>query len=204
MKNFFSKLWVYIKKIFNVIVAFFKENIWASVLGVVLAIVVFIMALQGIIKAIDSCGNDSNIENRATVLTSSQLEEKLDNGDTFVLFVGSQNCDHCKLFYKTVNNYMRTTGNEIFYFDTADTTDLGRTKMTAEIEERLLADVEADRGITSLATPTTIYIENGEFKDAIQGAYGMDGGANYLIFCEVIEGKYVGKATYTDKLEAEE
>ena len=102
---------------------------------------------------------------------------------------------------QSLNN--RTTGNEIFYFDTADTTDLGRTKMTAEIEERLLADVESDRGITSLATPTTIYIENGEFKDAIQGAYGMDGGTNYLIFCEVIEGKYVGKATYTDKLETE-
>ena len=203
MKNFFSKLWIYIKKAFNVTVRFVKDNIWASVLGVVRVIVLLIMALQGIIKAIDSCGNDDNIENRATVITSGQLEDKLENGDTFVLFIGSQDCAHCKQFYKTINTYIKSTGNEIFYFDTGDTTDLGRTKMTAELEDRLLSDIETDRGITSLATPTTVYIENGEFKDAIQGAYGMDGGANYLIFCEVIEGKYVGKATYTDKLESE-
>ena len=77
MKNFFIKLWEYIKKGFKVSVQFFKENIWASVLGVILAIVLFIMALQGIIKAIDSCDNDT-IQNRATVVTSSQLEKMFD------------------------------------------------------------------------------------------------------------------------------
>ena len=203
MKNFFSKLWTYIVKGFDITVAFFKENIWASVLAVIMVIVIFIMSLQGIIKAIDSCGNESKVENRATVVTSQQLENKLNNGDTFVLFIGSQDCSHCKQFYATINMYIKSTGKEIFYFDTGDKTDLGRNKMTADLEERLLSDIDADRGITSLATPTTVYIEQGKFKDAIQGAYGMKGGANYLIFCEVIEGQYVGKATYTTKLEEE-
>jgi predicted bacteriocin transport accessory protein len=203
MKKFFSTVWLYIKKGFNVTVRFFKENIWASVLAVILAIVLFIVALQGIIKAIDSC-DDDKIENRATAITSAQLEEKLEAEETFVLFVGSQDCAHCKQFYKTINRYIKDhPDTEIFYFDTNDSTDLGRGKMTIEIEQRLIAEIESDRGITSLATPTTIYIEDGEFKDAIQGAYGMTGGANYLIFCEVIEGKYVGKSTYTTKLETE-
>ena len=196
MKNFFINVWEYTKKAYKLAVNFFKENVWATVLGIIVAIVVFIIAIQGIIKAIDSCGNDSDIENRATVLTSSQLEEKLENGETFVLFIGSQDCDHCKLFYKTVNTYMKSTGNEIFYFDTADTTDLGRTAMVAELEDRLLhemSDQASLREITSLATPTTVYIEDGVFVDAIQGAYGMNGGTNYLLFCEIIEGKLVGK-----------
>ena len=67
----------------------------------------------------------------------------------------------------------------------------------------LLADVPTDRGITSLATPTTVRVEDGVIVDAIQGAYGMTGGTNYLVFCEVIEGEYVGKDSYTTKLKEE-
>ena len=204
MKKFFINLWQYIKKIYAVLARFFKENVWASVLGILVAIVLFIVALQGVIKAIDSCDSKSTIQNRATVLTGSQLEEKLNEGHSFVLFIGSQTCDHCKLFYATINTYIRSTGNEIFYFDTGDMTDPARISVTSDLEERLLNDIPADRGITSLATPTTVRIENGEFVDAIQGAYGMTGGSNYLIFCEVIEGDYVGKSTYTDKLKSEE
>jgi len=202
MKNFFIKMWEYIKKGFRVTVQFFKENIWASILGVILAIVLFVLALQGIIKAIDSCDNDT-IQNRATVVTSSQLEKMFEDGEDFILFIGSQNCGACKSFYKTINTYIKSTGKEIFYFDTDDTTDAGSDRYTLELQDMLLAAIPSDRGITSLATPTTVYVEDGEMKDAIQGAYGMEGGTNYLIFCEVVEGAYVGKDTYTTKLKQE-
>ena len=200
MKNFFIKVWEYIKKAFFVVVRFFKENVWASVLGIIIAIVLFIMALQGVIKAIDSCGDGSKIENRATVVTSKELQAMLDKDGEFILFIGSQNCDHCKLFYETINNYILTTGTEVFYFDTADTTDFGRTAMVSDLEFKLLNEIDPDRGITALATPTTVLIRDGEFVDAIQGAYGMDGGNDYFIFCEVVEGVYENKPTYTNKL----
>jgi predicted bacteriocin transport accessory protein len=200
MKNFFIKVWEYIKKAFFVVVRFFKENVWASVLGIIIAIVLFIMALQGVIKAIDSCGDRSKIENRATVVTSKELQTMLDKDGEFILFIGSQNCDHCKLFYETINNYILTTGTEVFYFDTADTTDFGRTAMVSDLEFKLLNEIDPDRGITALATPTTVLIRDGEFVDAIQGAYGMDGGNDYFIFCEVVEGVYENKPTYTNKL----
>ena len=202
MKNFFIKVWEYIKKAFFVVVRFFKENVWASVLGIIIAIVLFIMALQGVIKAIDSCGDGSKIENRATVVTSKELQAMLDKDGEFILFIGSQNCDHCKLFYETINKYMLTIGKEVFYFDTADTTDFGRTAMVSDLEFKLLNEIDPDRGITALATPTTVLIRDGEFVDAIQGAYGMEGGNDYFIFCEVVEGVYENKPTYTNKLTA--
>ena len=47
------------------------------------------MALQGVIKAIDSCGDGSKIENRATVVTSKELQAMLDKDGEFILFIGS-------------------------------------------------------------------------------------------------------------------
>ena len=203
LKNFFIKVWEYIKKAFNVSVEFLKENIWATVLSVILAIILLIMGLQGIIKAIDSCENET-IQNRATVVTSSQIEKMFDEEKTFVLFIGSQNCSHCKEFYKTINTYIKSTGKEIFYFDVDDTTDPGSDRYTLELQDMILSAIPEDRGIKSLSTPTTIRVEDGVIVDAIQGAYGMEGGTNYLIFCEVIEGAYVGKDTYTNKLQGTE
>ena len=197
LKKFFSKLWSGIKKVTRVVVDFFKENVWAEVLGIVIAILLFILIVQGIVKAIDKCKNTTQDDsvNRSTTITTAELMEKLNNGDTFVLFLGSNTCSHCKEFYKTVNRYI-ASGNTVYYVDLADTSDTTLTKYYSEIEERLLNDIPEDRDITSLATPTTVYVLNGEFADAIQGAYGMDGGSNYVVWCDVVEGNYVGKPVY--------
>lgn len=199
IKNLFSKIWDWIKKFIKVCSNFLRENVWASVLGIVVAILLFILVVQGVVKGIDKCSNassESTIANRATTLTTSEVMEKLNKGHTFVLFLGANTCSHCKEFYKTINTYVKS-GNTVYYVDLADTSDPTLLKYQAEFEERLLDGVPTDRGITSLATPTTIYVKDGEFVDAVQGAYGMEGGANYAIFCDVVEGRYVGKSTYT-------
>lgn len=198
IKNVFSKFWNWIKKVIKVCSNFLKENVWASVLGIVAVILLFILVVQGIVKGIDKCrseNTESSIANRATTLTTSQVMEKLNNGDTFVLFLGANTCAHCKEFYKTINTYVNS-GNTVYYVDLADSSDPTLIKYQSEFEERLLEGVPTDRGITSLATPTTVYVKDGEFVDAVQGAYGMEGGTNYAIFCDVVEGKYVGKPTY--------
>lgn len=198
IKNVFSKFWNWIKKVIKVCSNFLKENVWASVLGIVAVILLFILVVQGIVKGIDKCrseNTESSIANRANTLTTSQVMEKLNNGDTFVLFLGANTCAHCKEFYKTINTYVNS-GNTVYYVDLADSSDPTLIKYQSEFEERLLEGVPTDRGITSLATPTTVYVKDGEFVDAVQGAYGMEGGTNYAIFCDVVEGKYVGKPTY--------
>lgn len=65
------------------------------------------------------------------------------------------------------------------------------------IVEKLTTEIPDDRNITGLATPTTVYVKDGKFADAVVGAYGMKGGEEYAIFCDVVEGKYVGKASHS-------
>ena len=198
IKNFFSKMGKWIKKAWGVCMNFFKENVWAAVLAIVVAILLFILIVQGIVKGIDKLANkeeESSISLRATTLTTSQVMDKLNNGDTFILFIGANTCAHCKEFYKTINTYVNS-GNTVYYVDVADSSDPTLNKYFSELEERLLNDIPSDRNITELATPTTIYVKDGEFADAIQGAYGMEGGSDYATFCDVVEGKYVGKPTY--------
>lgn len=206
IKNFFSKLWSWIKKAWKVTIDFFKENVWASVLAIVAAILLFILLVQGIVKGIDKLSNkdqESSVSLKATTITTSELMTKLKNGESFVLFLGANTCAHCKQFYTTINTYVES-GNTVYYVDVADTSDPTLNKYFDEIEERLVDGVAADRNITELATPTTVYVKDGEFLDAVQGAFGMDGGKDYATFCDVVEGKYVGKPTYTFVASSEE
>lgn len=198
IKAFSAKAWVWIKKAYNITANFLRENVWAAVLGIVVAIFLFILIVQGVVKGIDKWTNkteESSVSLKATTITTSQLMTKLNNNETFVLFIGANTCSHCKQFYKTVNTYV-SSGKTVYYVDVADTSDPTLAKYYPEISERLLEGVPSDRNITELATPTTVYVEKGEFKDAIQGAVGMSGGKDYIVFCDVVEGKYVGKDAY--------
>lgn len=197
--NFFkNKVWVWIKKAYKVCSDFLRENVWASVLAIVIGILLFIVLVQGIVKAIDKCQsekNESTIENRATTITTSQLMDKLNANQSFVLFIGANTCSHCKEFYKTVNTYVKA-GNTVYYVDLADTSDPTLERYYYVLEEKL-KPIAKDRNITDLSTPLSVYVENGVFKDAVQGAYGMEGGSDYATWCDVMEGKYVGKSVYT-------
>lgn len=198
IKTFSAKVWSWTKKTYKICANFLRENVWAAVLGIVLAIFLFILIVQGIVKGIDKWTNqteESSVSLKATTITSSQLMTKLNNNETFVLFIGANTCAHCKQFYKTINTYV-SSGKTVYYIDVADTSDPTLTKYYPEIAERLLEGVPTDRNITELATPTTVYVKDGEFLDAIQGAVGMNGGKDYVVFCDVVEGKYVGKDAY--------
>ena len=198
IKNFFLKVWEWIKKAYKVCANFFRENVWASVLAIVLAILLFIVGVQSIVKAIDKCSNEtseSNIENRATTITSTQLMDKINNEETFVLFLGSHNCAHCQQFYATINAYIKS-GNTVYYLDVADESDAALIANYAIIVEKLTTEVPDDRGITTFATPTTVYVNKGVFADAVVGAYGMSGGEEYAKFCDVVEGVYADKPSH--------
>ena len=198
VKSFFVKVWEWLKKAYKVCKDFLKENVWASVLLIVASILLFIVVVQGIVKGIDKCHSEkeeSSIENKATVLTTSQLMEKLEKNETFVLFLGANTCAHCKQFYKTINTYI-DSGNTVYYVDLADSSDPTLNKYYYELVEKL-DDIADDRNITDLSTPLSIYVKEGVFVDGVQGAYGMDGGNDYATWCDIVEGKYVGKPTYT-------
>ena len=121
--------------------------------------------------------------------------DKINNEETFVLFLGSHNCAHCQQFYATINAYIKS-GNTVYYLDVADESDAALIANYAIIVEKLTTEVPDDRGITTFATPTTVYVNKGVFADAVVGAYGMSGGEEYAKFCDVVEGVYADKPSH--------
>lgn len=198
IKDIFIKIGKAIKKFWSATINFFKESPWASTLAIVVGILLFIFIVQGVVKGVDKCNNKNSETaeiNKAITLTSTEVMEKINNNETFILFMGSHSCAHCKQFYKTINTYV-DSGNTVYYIDLDDTSDPTRTRYLPILQEKLVEGIPADRAIEDLSTPTTVYVKDGEFVDAVQGAYGMEGGTNYAIFCDVMEGKYIGKPTY--------
>lgn len=80
-------------------------------------------------------------------VTYNELEEKINSGEKFVLFIGSEECSHCQKYKGTLNRVVKDYNVEIFYIDIS--------LLTAE----QFAYLNSHFPFTG--TPTTIVIENG-------------------------------------------
>lgn len=196
--NFFKKIGLFIWKYLKISWNYIKENAWIQPIAIVALIFVLIFGMQAVVDGVEKI--KENIQNKKdeesnayTKLTMAQVEEKLDNGDDFVLFVGAHDCSYCVLFKDVVNKYIKSTGNMIYYIDIHDTSD---STIDSKILIAWAQDLEAidTRDFDgSLSTPTTIVIRDGKFADAKSGAQGLEGGTDYLNFTKFVEGTYIGK-----------
>lgn len=197
IKTFFKKIWEFIKKIYKVVANFIKENVWAQVLAILAAVVLFILVFQGVVKLIDKAtSKEEETVNMATALTATELRNKIDNKESFVLFIGGHSCAHCRQFYTTINAYI-SEGKTVYYFDVEDTSDVANTtSFRLNVLRNPLVNninIKINRGIKELATPTTVVVQDGKFVDAIQGAIGMDGGQAYVDFTRLLAGEFINK-----------
>lgn len=198
--NFFKKIGLFIWKYLKIAFNYVKENAWLQPIVLVVLIFGLVFGIQGIVNAVDKAKENSSSETANgkdvfTKITYGEVESKLDNGDDFVLFIGSHNCYHCSQFKKVVNKYVSSTGKMIYYIDIDDTSDTTRdTNILLEWKEDLdeIATRDYDKE-DSLSTPTTVVIRNGKFVDAKSGAIGLEGGDEYLNFTKFVEGEYIGK-----------
>lgn len=198
--NFFKKIGLFIWKYLKIAFNYVKENAWLQPIVLVVLIFGLVFGIQGIVNAVDKAkeNNSSGTVNGKDVFTKityGEVKSKLDNGDSFILFIGSHMCDHCTQFKKVVNKYVSSTGNMIYYVDIDDTSDTTRdTRYLLEWKEYLNEiDTRDYASQESLSTPTTVVIRNGEFADAKSGAIGLNGGDEYLNFTKFVEGEYIGK-----------
>ena len=81
----------------------------------------------------------------------NEFIEKINNKETFPLFVGSHECSHCDDFKKTVNRIVEDYQINIYYIDIAN--------MTKEEYNKFLTIVNFGG-----STPTTVFITEGEEK----------------------------------------
>lgn len=98
-------------------------------------------------KEEDNNQNDSTEESRLKVLNFSELQDMIDNKDTFILVVGQTTCVHCAE-YRPILESVLNKYNLVAY-------EIDSDKLSVE-EKGKMNDIANVSG-----TPTTIFIENG-------------------------------------------
>ena len=89
----------------------------------------------------------------------SEYKKMLDNNDTFVLYIGSKNCTHCKDFAPTLKKVIRKYDLDVKYIDIS--------KLTNK-ENAVLKNKTRLQG-----TPTIVFVEKGKVLSGnhkVQGA----------------------------------
>ena len=98
-----------------------------------------------------------------TEISYNDLENKLNNKDSFVLLIGSDTCSACTIFKETMQDVMKDTNVEIFYVNLNALNDEEYSKLYSKYVVK--------------STPTTIFISEGEETstyDRIIGAANYD------------------------------
>lgn len=116
--------------------------------GFILAIIVGFI-LCGCSKA----NNDKIIE-----LTFSEFKEKVDNKESFALYIGNDNCSHCISYTPTLIEVLNEYNITIYKIDNTKLSD----------EEYTLFE----KYINISGTPTIVFIENGEEETSLNRIVG--------------------------------
>ena len=83
-------------------------------------------------------------------ITYDEYKQMMDNKESFILFIGSNQCSHCTNYKKTLNNVIKKYGVDVKYIDIASLSD---------------SDLSAFKSHVSFSgTPTTIFISKGKEK----------------------------------------
>ena len=131
-----------------------KENNKLIILAIVVSLIVG-LALYGI----------TVVTNKGYVeMNYTQLKQKMENKETFVLFIGTESCSACNMYKEILNNkfakeYRTVT---IFYIDVSKLTDAESASFNATFDYSV--------------TPTTLVITEGRVSniDKIEGSNNYD------------------------------
>ncbi len=86
--------------------------------------------------------------NNYTEIDYNQFMEKINNKDSFPLFVGSNDCSHCDDYKVTIEKLVKEYQIDVYYIDIA--------KMSSEEYKKFTAMINFGG-----STPTTVFITNG-------------------------------------------
>ncbi len=109
---------------------------------VVLKIVILIMVTTMLV----GCTKGSIIN-----IGFEELNNKLENKDSFILVVAQEGCPHCQKYEETLNELISKYKIDIYVIDIAKFTESQKNIFTSSFT---FAD--------GLSTPTTIFVENGK------------------------------------------
>lgn len=100
----------------------------------------------------------SSNDNHIIDISFNEFKEKMDNKDTFALYIGNENCSHCVSYLPTLKSVLDSYNITIYHLD--------NSKLTDE-EDSLFKNYASISG-----TPTVIFITKGEEETTLNRIVG--------------------------------
>lgn len=127
---------------------------------------VLILLMAFIVFGLTGCGGPKTYEE----ISYTELKEKLNNNEEFILFIGAETCSACSAYKIGLNKVIEKYHVDIKYID------------IDKISDTELADLKSLAYFSG--TPTTVFIKNGaEDKDKKR----IDGNVKYSKIVSVLE-----------------
>ena len=125
--------------------------------GVIIVVALSIIGM--IYLGITNTNKENELDKHLVELTYSELMEKIDNKESFILIFTQTDCSHCHE-YKPVLKKILAENDIIGY-------ELNLKTLSDEEKAKVKADVANVEG-----TPTTVFIENGQEKSTMNRING--------------------------------
>lgn len=106
------------------------------------------------ITSLTGCSKESNIKE----ITLKELKQKIENKETFPLFVGNEGCSHCISYKPILESVAKDYDITIYHLDNSKLKDKDYS--------------EFKRIINISGTPTVAFIENGEEETTLNRIVG--------------------------------
>lgn len=110
-------------------------------------------------------------------ISYDELATKIENKDSFILYVGSSECSHCAEFRPTLESIIYKYNLEVYYINMA--------KLSASKRKAVLDKIDGE------GTPTTVYLEKGKTKanPRVEGAMNYDTTLEFFKDLNLVKGE---------------
>lgn len=83
-----------------------------------------------------------------TEISYDDFKQKIDNKESFILFIGAESCAHCATYKPTLNSVINKYNVDVYYIDI--------DKLSSKESSYL------NNAVPFTGTPTTVFIKNGK------------------------------------------
>ena len=94
------------------------------------------------------CNKSKELES----ISYDELASKIENKDSFVLYVGSSSCSHCASYKPKLETVINDYKLEVYYIDMANLSEAKYNSVMKKVDGE--------------GTPTTVYLERGKTKSS--------------------------------------
>ena len=125
---------------------------------IIAASILALIAVGTVFLKVANDNKNNNQKSNVVSIKFSELKEKIENKDDFVLVITQEGCSHCKNYAPTIKKVSNKYDIKIY--------DLDLTKLSDEEKKELVTIANVS------GTPTTIFFKDGEEKSTLDRLNG--------------------------------